>query len=122
HRRGVRLDVALVGFVLERQLDAARSRDYLYGRLLLQHGPRGVRFGCEARVVRMVIRQPNDSRVVLRAAVGMAQCELLEGQHLASRPSSQPVGRTAADPAATENDVLIARLAYSAPPPDQSPP
>src|SRR5438093_13180289 len=99
--------------VLERQLDAARSGDDLYSRLFFQQGPSGIGLGREARVIRVVIRQTDDPRVVLRAAVRMAQRELLEGQHLAPRPPSQPVDRAAADPVETKNYVLRGRLVTS---------
>ena len=87
-------------------VEPAGLEHHLLARVALQLRPRPERELGQLHVVRRVVGEADDPRVILRLAPHVAQLELLEPEDFGPRPARQPVGRRAAEAAETEDYVL----------------
>src|SRR5215216_2245541 len=112
HRIGIVVDVSrlvLHGF----QVEAARFEDQLYSGLVFDLGPGLVSMGCQGSIGPVVVGEADDARVVFRAALVVAEAELLEAEYLCAGLAGEPVQGSAPDAAATHDDVLERLLSCS---------
>jgi CBS domain-containing protein len=92
------------------EVESAGLEHQLLARILLHLRPRPVGVLGQLDVLRRVIGEPDDPRVVLRLAPHVPELELLEPQDLGAGAAGEPVGRGAAPAAQAKDDVLVVTL------------
>jgi hypothetical protein len=97
------LRVPLVGGPYD---EAAGLEEDLDARLLLQRVPGLVGVGGQGGVLGLVLRKPDDARVVLRGAAVGAEPELLEAEHRRPELPGEPVEGRRTQPAAPQTIAL----------------